>query len=206
MMFVAYPAEADDQTLLLSVEINGYTTGKIGEFVDRDGVLLSRPEELHDLGFKLPEALAAGTDGLILLSDLKEVAWRLDMPSQMLFATTTNAHLLPTILQVRPPRLADVPIESGLGATLNYDISATNTGTQNSGTGAFDMRVFSPWGVASTDFLAFSGGGPAVSVRTRAAAARRSRNAAARPASATAANFANAGSAGPAASTRAHNV
>ncbi len=43
-----------DETLLLEVVVNGYSTGKIGEFVMRDGALHARPEELRDLGIRVP--------------------------------------------------------------------------------------------------------------------------------------------------------
>jgi outer membrane usher protein len=152
-------AAAADQTLLLEVHVNGYSTGKIGEFTLRAGALLSRRAELADLGFRVPDTLAAGADALIALSDLPGLKWRLDQAKGVLFVTAANRLLAPTVLQVGH-RAAGGAVESGTGATLNYDVADQYVGGLNTGSGQFDLRVFSPWGVASTDALAFAGGGP----------------------------------------------
>ena len=47
-----------DELLLLEVLINGRSTNKIGEFTLRHGTLMSRPEELQDLGFRIPATRA----------------------------------------------------------------------------------------------------------------------------------------------------
>ena len=49
-------------TLLLEVLINGHSTGKIGEFTMHRGKLMTRPAELIDLGFRLPESIAISVD------------------------------------------------------------------------------------------------------------------------------------------------
>ena len=49
--FSPQPAAAGEQALQLAVQVNGYSTDKIGEFVLRDGSLLARRAELGDLGF-----------------------------------------------------------------------------------------------------------------------------------------------------------
>ncbi len=146
---------------MLSVQVNGYPLDKIGEFVQRDGVLFSRQGELQDLGIRVPDTLATGPDVLVRLSDLPGVVTRLDIPNQTLYVTAPNDRLVPAIVHVRDTAGLTGPIESGLGATLNYDVSGTSVAGVNAGTGAFDARLFSPWGGLSTDYLAFANGGPA---------------------------------------------
>src|SRR5690242_6816388 len=70
-------AADDDLRLLLAVVINDHPTNRIGEFVQRQGALFARPEELHSLGLKA-QALAAAKDGLVALSDIHDVGFRLD--------------------------------------------------------------------------------------------------------------------------------
>jgi outer membrane usher protein len=153
--------EAADQTLLLEVQVNGHSTGKIGEFTLRDGALVVRRGELRDLGFRVPDSLPIGADGLCALSELPGVSWRLDQLSQTLFVTAANDRLLPALLMALGggPVGGDA-VQSGTGATLNYDITGTSVGAQNVAGGLFDLRVFSPRGVASSGLLAYAGGGP----------------------------------------------
>jgi len=155
-----FPAGASDQTLLLDVQVNGYSIGKIGTFTLRDGALLSERAELRDLGFQVPAGLAAGPDKLIALADLKGLSWRLDLPNQKLYVTATNDRLLPALLRVGATPGVRTPVESGTGATINYDLNGTSIAGQTIGTGSFDMRAFSPFGIASTGVLAYAGGGP----------------------------------------------
>jgi outer membrane usher protein len=143
--------------LELEVVINGYPIGKIGEFVDRDDVLLARRQELHDLGLRVPPSVAATPDGLIALGALPGVTVRFDAASQTIYITASDAALLPNLLRTVSAPPSAVPLQASVGATLNYDvIGAVNNG-QGSASGSFDARVFSPVGVASTDFLAFAG-------------------------------------------------
>ena len=44
--------------------VNGASTQKIGEFTLRDGALLARPEELGDLGLRVPKDAARTSDGV----------------------------------------------------------------------------------------------------------------------------------------------
>ena len=47
-----------DETLFLDVQVNGHFIGKIGEFTLRHGMLMARPDELRDLGFRVPVSRA----------------------------------------------------------------------------------------------------------------------------------------------------
>jgi len=140
--------------------VNGHSIDKIGEFVERDGALLGRRHELDDLGFRLPESASASPDDLIALSELPGLAWRLDLASQTVFVTADLKLLKPALLELEAPTSANVPVQSGLGATLNYDVTATTTGGHNVGNGLIDTRVFSPWGVLSSSELAYAGSSP----------------------------------------------
>ena len=68
---IAAPASAapdGDQILLLAVTVNNHATNKIGQFVLHDGALFARPDEMRDLGFRLPPSIAANDQGLVALS------------------------------------------------------------------------------------------------------------------------------------------
>lgn len=150
------PARAD-QTLLLEVIVNGYPTGKIGEFVQRDGELLARPSELRELGFRVSRRAPSHESDLVPLSSLPGLNFRFDGPTQTLYVTGGEEGLLPQLLQVAGAQGSNLAVESGTGATLNYDVIGTALANQNGGSGLFDMRLFSPWGVASSGLLAFAG-------------------------------------------------
>ena len=148
-----------DETLLLDVRVNGQPTGKIGEFVMRRGRLMVRPAELHDLGFRVPEALLLGPHDLIELSSIRGLSWNLDEKNLVLNIMAGSLLLEPTLLQPfgLQAMLAHRKIESGTGLTLNYDTVGTYAGGQLGGTGSFDLRLFSHWGVASSDWLGYAG-------------------------------------------------
>jgi outer membrane usher protein len=150
-----------NETLLLEVIVNGHSNGKIGEFVLRRGTLYARPQELRDLGFRVPNTRAArGT--IMALNDLPGIAWRLDNANQQLLVTATDAALVPNIVQPARNEGAERrgPIESGTGLTLNYDTVGTFASRQNGGSGgsgSFDLRNFSPWGITSSDWMTYAG-------------------------------------------------
>ena len=151
-------AATADETLALDVVVNGHAIGKLGEFVMRDGSLLARPKELRDLGFRVPAAAAVGRDGLLSLSALPGFAWRLDQATQTIYVTAGTNRLLPVLLQAEATSSDKLPVESGSGATLDYDVTGTSVAGQNVASGLFDLRAFSPWGVASSGLLARAGG------------------------------------------------
>lgn len=148
-----------DETLLLEVDVNGHSIGKIGEFTLRRGKLMARPEELRDLGFRVPESGAPGSRDLIPLSDLSGLTFSLDQKNQELHVTSSDSRLLPTLLQPIGSERNEGRrvIESGTGVTLNYDIVDTVAGGQTGATGSLDLRTFSPWGVISSGWLAYAG-------------------------------------------------
>ncbi|MDI1238539.1 MAG: fimbria/pilus outer membrane usher protein [Polaromonas sp.] len=146
-------ARGADQDLLLDLLVNGYPTNRIGEFVLRGGALLSLRAELTELGFRIPDSVVAGPDGLIDLSELPSLSWQLDQPSQTLRVTADNERLLPALLEIGGRPAGKVAFESGSGATLNYDFSASSASGRRSASSLLDLRVFSPLGVFSSGLL-----------------------------------------------------
>ena len=149
-----------DQKLLLEVQINGRSIGKIGEFTLRRGKLMARPEELRDLGFRVSVSRTLGPGGLISLSDLPGLTWMIDQKSQILRVTASNSALIPTLLQLEGREEQEGPrmIESGLGVTLNDDLVGTFTNGQNGASGSADLRIFSSRGIVSSEWLGYVGG------------------------------------------------
>ncbi len=169
----AFEAATDpnaDQKLLLEVWINGRSIGKIGEFTMRSGKLMARPDELHDLGFRVPDAFASRPATLIALSELHGLTWTVDQKNQILRVTASDAALLPVLLQPegREAATGRRTIESGTGMTLNYDIAGTLTGGKGGGSGSSDLRSFAPWGIVSSDWLGYTGDSSGGSNATRA--------------------------------------
>jgi outer membrane usher protein len=148
-----------DETLFLDVAINGRFIGKIGEFTLRHGKLMARPDELRDLRFRVPVSRASETGGLVSLSAIPGLTWVLDEKNQVLYVTATDNALLPTVLLPfgREDAGGRRVIDSGTGVTLNYDTVGTFTGGRAGGTGSFETRAFSPWGILSSEWLAYTG-------------------------------------------------
>ena len=154
----ATSAASSDETLLLEVEVNGHSTGKIGEFTLRRGKLMARPDELRGLGFRIPEFGASGPKSLIVLSDLQGFTFTLDERNQILHVTVRDSLLQPTNLRPEGREHQDHRvIESGTGVTLNYDIANTFTSGGTGAVGSFDFRGFSPGGILSSGWLAYAG-------------------------------------------------
>jgi outer membrane usher protein len=152
------PPGGVDETLLLEVIVNGHPIGTVGEFVLRHGTLYVRPQEWQDLGFRLPKA-AAARSALIALNDFSGIAWKIDVQRQQLLITAIDEALAPAMVQ---PVQVDGkerqrPIESGNGVTLNYDTVGTFASGQQGGSGSFDLRNFSRWGITSSDWITYAG-------------------------------------------------
>ena len=76
-----------DETLLLDVRLNGNSVGKVGEFVKRQGTVMVKPLELRDLGLNIPDSLMPGSDGLIVMSEVRGLAWNLDEKNMVMNLT-----------------------------------------------------------------------------------------------------------------------
>jgi outer membrane usher protein len=162
LIFAILPrlATAAEQILLLEVNVNGHSIGKIGEFTLHNGVLAARRDELRNLGFQVPDPIAFEDSGLISLSDLPGLTWRLDQTSQTLFVSAADDRLLPAILQVGRHSNSGGTLENGTGATLDYDVNRTSTGGKSIVSGLLNLRAFSPLGTVSSGLLTHAGGSP----------------------------------------------
>jgi len=144
-LLAAGGASAAERQLVLEVVMNGRATGRVGEFIDRDGALYARPAELHELGFILPLGSADGPS-LIPLSSLPNVRAELNEARQLLVVVAGDAALRPAELGGgTAARLTPLSI-SGYGALLNYDLAATVAGGRPTGGALLDLRAFSPYG------------------------------------------------------------
>ncbi|MBC7610898.1 MAG: fimbrial biogenesis outer membrane usher protein [Polaromonas sp.] len=152
-------AWAAEHNLLLDVVVNGYPIGEIGDFVMREGILLSTRNELRDLGFRVPGNLSPEAGDLIDLRRLQGVTLHLDEAGQTLMITATDGALLPTLLAVNTAPGRNVAMESGTGATLNYDLNANASKGRNGASGLLDVRAFSPKGVLKSGMLVYAGEG-----------------------------------------------
>lgn len=150
---------AAEQWLLLEVVVNGRSTNKIGEFTLRHGTLMARPEELQDLGFRVPASRTLQPGGLMALSDFRGLTWTLDQKNQQLIVTASEGSLIPTELTVdgRERSTDHRVIESSTGVTLNYDMAGTYASGQVGASGTMDFRAFSPRGVMSSNWLGYGG-------------------------------------------------
>ncbi len=171
LLAAAAASSADsDETLYLDVQVNGYSIGKIGEFTLRNGWLAATPEELRELGFRVPVSRTSKSGGLVRLRDLPGVDYILDEKNQVLQVTAIDSALLPALLQ---PFGREEPggrraIESGTGLTLNYDTLGTFSGGQKGGSGSFEMVAFSPRGILSSEWLGYTGATSSASGATTA--------------------------------------
>jgi outer membrane usher protein len=145
------------ETLELNVFINDHEIGEIGEFTLRNGALFAKRQELTDLGLRVPANLAPAIEDLIAVASLPGVAARFDQEAQAIYITASSQALLTSVLKVATSPGPTVPLESALGATLNYDLVGAVANGRAYWNGLFDFRGFSSVGVASTNFLANSG-------------------------------------------------
>lgn len=150
------------QALLLDVVINGRHIGKLGEFQSRDGALYATRRELTDLGLR---TRPGNPDELIAIASLPGVSERLDQASQTAAITASLPSLRPAQLGPAQPEREDAPLESGIGAVVDYDIVSTHVAGRSRVDTLFDARLFSPWGVASTQAIARAGVGSNAAIR-----------------------------------------
>ncbi len=152
-LLAAAAASAAERSLALEVIMNGRSTGQVGEFIDRDGVLYAKPSELRELGIVVPPDIGAGNEP-IPLSALPNLHAALDEALQTLVVVATDAAQQPTMLGARASAPLAPLSRSGYGAVLNYDILGTFTGQQDTGGGLLGFRAFSPYGLLQSTVLA----------------------------------------------------
>lgn len=150
---LAEARDTEEKPLLLEVIINGISTGKIGEFIWRDKRLFARKSELNEVGLRTFDSDRASEEALISLNDLTGLIWQLDEPRQSLFVTASDVFVLPKIIQGRIAAADRIPVESGTGVSINYDVLGSRSGGKSAVSGAFDLRAFSPFGTLSSGAL-----------------------------------------------------
>lgn len=143
-------ARAAERHLVLEVVVNGRPTGRVGEFLERDGLLYARPSELRDLGFVPDETT---NDDPIPLSAIPDLVAQVDEASQTLVVAAGDAALQAT--EVGGGTVAGLaPLTaSEFGAVLNYDVLATFADGRVIGGGLTDIRMFGPFGVLQSTGL-----------------------------------------------------
>ena len=150
------PSYADDadKKLLLEVVINGRTTGQIADFVARGNELLASRKDLAELGLAVPGHGA--DDAMVALSQLRDVTYQVDAPTQTLRVKAPDSALIARALAAEDTTSL-APVRSGLGAVLNYDVNETHAGGQDVVRGVADARAFTPYGVLESQYLAAAG-------------------------------------------------
>lgn len=153
-------AQIETNVLLLSLVVNGVDTGKVEEITKKSQMLYASLAVLRILGIRhrsLAKLQQSAVQGLIPFSAVPGMHWQLDGSTQTLRLTIPPHLLSETFL--RGNTLHHLrPLQSGLGATVNYQLAGyLGSGPgENVGAGQFDMRVFSPFGVVNSSFLGYT--------------------------------------------------
>jgi outer membrane usher protein len=155
-------SESGERDLQLNVLINERPVNLIGSFKQLpDGSLAATSEELREIGL-IAERKAADSDGLVRLDRLPGVSYRVNEAAQAIHITAPDEARAPHIVDMRP-QIAGPPLEPqrGYGGVLNYTLFASSDGafwrdlkTFQGLSGAFDGRVFSPYGTLSQSLIA----------------------------------------------------
>lgn len=145
--------------LLLEIVVNGQDTGNVGRFYQSGDALLAPRGELASLGLILP--LDTDENGLVALGSLKNVTYWINQASQTLMIVATAGGIEPTQLNGRGESAEALPVETGTGTLLNYDVLANSQlggdsayGPRNVVSGLFDARIFSPAGILDSSLIA----------------------------------------------------
>ncbi len=139
--------------LLLDVVVNGTPIGMLGEFRDKHGEIYAARKELDALGFRLPPRAAGATpDTLMQITKLPGFACRVDERTQTIYITVNASGRKPTELGSQQSLASSLPVKSGIGAVVNYNLAGTYADHRALGEVLVDARVFSPWAVAESSF------------------------------------------------------
>ncbi|MCP1732982.1 outer membrane usher protein FimD/PapC [Bradyrhizobium elkanii] len=150
-----------ERSLQLNVVINESPVNLIGSFQLRsDGSLAASPQELREIGL-IPIDEAIGSDSLVRLDRLPGVSYRVDEANQTVRISAPDAARAPHIVDVRPQTGGYVAPQRSYGGVLNYTLFAASDGafwrdlkSFQGLSGAFDGRVFSPYGTFSQSAIA----------------------------------------------------
>ena len=165
-VFMAYSASRagppPTQALILDVIVNGHRIGKLGEFQARDGALYATRRELGELGLKTGPGNA---DEVVAVASLPGVSARLDQAGQTAELTAAQSAIRPAQLGPAEPERSDAPLQSSVGGVLNYTVVGDYAAGRSRVDTLLDARVFSPWGVASTQAIGRAGANSTKAIR-----------------------------------------
>jgi outer membrane usher protein len=128
-------------------------TGMVGEFIERDGMLLAMPADLRSLGLKPLPGAAENDATPISLSELPGIKAQVQEQTQRLEITADSRSLIATKLGVTGVAEIGEPDRSPYGAAFNYDVLATRAAGQITGGALTDFRFFGPYGTFSSTGL-----------------------------------------------------
>ena len=156
------PARAAERALLLEVHINGQSTGKLENFLERDGMLYATRADLEEFGLIIDAQAPQTSDGLVALATFAKGAaapYRVDERSQSLYLTLGHDALKPTLLSASPlPLKTTTNLDTGRGAVLNYDALVTHAaGYGQTASALLDARLFGAAGTLTSGALTQTG-------------------------------------------------
>ena len=164
MLAVAWAADrarAEDagDPMQLEVFINDVPTQLIGAFVLLDDKrIAARQHELEDLGLN-PNG-HSDPDKLVILDNLAGVSYRYEEATQRIYVTAPDDMRITKEYNFSNRSPTKLPIQSGYGAVLNYDLFSSAASSQqkrnfafSGATGTFEGRIFSPYGTLSQSAL-----------------------------------------------------
>jgi len=139
----------------LEVILNGNPTQLIGSFIMRpDRRLAARVEELEELGIKPRDT--AKPNNLVALDDLSGLSYVYEESTQQVCISAPPSLLVSRDYDMSHHPRPTVPVQSGYGAVLNYDLFGSGGNDQNvhwltfsGATATFDSRLFTPFGTFS---------------------------------------------------------
>jgi outer membrane usher protein len=148
-------ADAAGEAVQLEVFINEVPTQLIGAFtILGDKRIASRQQELEELGLD-PKGHSEPAR-LVILDDLPGLSYRYEEAMQRIYITASDDVRITKSYDISSRPRTDLPIQSGWGAVLNYDLFSSASHGQNANwlafsgaSGTFDARVFSPFGTLS---------------------------------------------------------
>ncbi|MGY4289604.1 outer membrane usher protein [Bradyrhizobium sp. LM2.7] len=158
-------AVTEGRDLQLNILIHERAVNLIGSFRRLpDGSLATTPKELREIGL-LPPKGSEDSENLVALNQLPGVTYRVDEATQSVAITAPDRARVPYSVNLRPAFDESIPPpQRNYGGVLNYTLFASSDGpfwrdlkTFQGVSGAFDARVFSPYGTLSQSLIASTG-------------------------------------------------
>ena len=151
--FALEQPSSDEQTLLLSVKINGRVHEGLEAFIERDSQLFVSRAQLLELGLVAPETPGQPYDAALSLSSLKGWTWHLDSAAQVLELEVPLSSLQNQQLLARPESSPGLIDRSDFGAVLNYDTQLTHHDGYSSSSVLTTARAFGQFGLVQSSAI-----------------------------------------------------